>query len=386
MNWSKFIKNSLLNYKEKNLWRTRKIIENYNGKKIIFNKKKYINFSSNDYLGLSKNKEIIKICKKSIEKYGLGSGGSGHITGYHNIHHKLENKISNWLGYPKAILFISGYVANQSVLTTLMKKNDFIFADKLIHSSLIDGSLFSQAQLKRFPHNRIDILKKLFKKKIIGKILVVTEGVFSMDGDFSPLNKIQKLAIKNKAKLMVDDAHGIGVFGKYGKGSCDVYNIKPEFLIITFGKAFGLSGAALLCNSKMSDYFLQFSKHLIYSTNMPPSQAFVLYKLVSKIKNSDNLRKILKININYFIKLVKHYNLPFLYSNTPIQPLIIGNNERVLKLSRFLAKNGFWVQAIRYPTVPLSMSRLRITLTANHNLNDIEHLFEILNKFFTNKS
>lgn len=385
MNWPKFIKNGLLQCKKKNLWRNRKIIKNYNNKQIIFNKKKYINFSSNDYLGLSNNKEIIKIGKKTIKQYGLGSSGSSYVTGYHYIHHKLEKKLSDWLGYSRAILFISGYVANQSLLTTLMNKNDIILADKLVHSSIIEGSLFSRARLKRFPHNQINILKNFFPKNFLGKILIVTEGIFSMDGDFAPLNEIENLTKKNKAKLMVDDAHGIGVLGKMGKGTCSMFNVKPDFLIITFGKAFGLSGAAILCNHETAEYILQFSKHLIYSTNMPLLQASLLYELTFKIEKSDKLRKILKNNIHYFCKLKKYYNLPFLNSKNQIQPLIIGDNEKTLQLSHFLAQNGIFAQAIRPPSVPLGMSRLRITLTSNHTLENIEMLFEVLNKFFVGK-
>lgn len=385
MNWSKFIKNNLSKCKRKKLWRDRKVIKNHNKKEIIFNKKKYINFSSNDYLGLSNDKKIIEKGKKSLEKYGLGSKGSSYVTGYHDIHYELEKELSDWLGYPRAILYISGYIANQSVLTTLMNKNDIIVLDRLVHSSIIEGSLFSKAKLKRFPHNKINTLKNFFPKNFSGKILIITEGIFSMDGDLPPLNKMKNLTKQNKAKLMVDDAHGIGVLGKKGKGTCDTLNIKPDFLIVTFGKAFGLSGAALLCDNNTAEYILQFSKHLIYSTNMPPFQASLLYELIFKIKKSDHLRKKLKNNINYFRQLIKQYNLPFLNSKTQIQPLIIGDNKKTLELSYLLAQNGIWIQAIRPPSVPIGTSRLRITLTANHNSKDIKILFKILNKFFINK-
>lgn len=385
MNWSKFLKNKLEIRKIEKLWRKRRIIENYNTRIIYINKKKYINFSSNNYLGLSHNKNIIESWKIALNKYGSGSGGSGHIIGYNEAHYKLEKDLENWLDYPQALLFHSGYSANQSIITTLMNKKDLIIADKLSHISLIESSIFSKAKLKRFPHNRMDILKKFSIQNDFSKKLIITEGVFSMDGDHSPLNKIHHIAKKNNAFLLVDDAHGIGVLGKEGKGSCEVYNIKPDLLIITFGKAFGLSGAALLCNKIIGEYFLQYSKGLIYSTSIPPAQASALSKSILQIRKSDCLRNKLNENINYFRKLIKNYNFPFLDSHTAIQPLIIGDNQKSLKLSNFLKKNGFFAQAILPPSVPKNSSRLRITITANHLFIDFEKLVELLNYFFNKK-
>ncbi|AMA64856.1 8-amino-7-oxononanoate synthase [Candidatus Arsenophonus lipoptenae] len=384
MNWSKFLINQLNIRKKQNLWRQRVIIEkNNDARTIIFDKRQYINFSSNDYLGLSQHLEIIKAWQIGLNKYGTGSGGSGHVIGYSDAHAKLEQQLADWLGYPRALLFISGYAVNHSIIMVLMRKNDYIIADKLSHASLLEASILSPATLQRFTHNNIESLHRfLSNNKNIGKLLVATEGIFSMDGDSAPLKKLQKVTKKYQAWLLVDDAHGIGVIGKEGKGSCYLYNIKPELLVITFGKAFGLSGAALLCDEITANYFLQYSKHLIYSTAMPPAQAVALTEAVKQIRQNDILRANLQRNINYFRQVSREYKFPLLNSNSAIQPLIIGDNKRCLQLSQFLRQRGFWVQAIRPPTVSPGSARLRITLMANHELNDISKLLETLNEFF----
>ncbi|WMY95949.1 MAG: 8-amino-7-oxononanoate synthase [Arsenophonus sp.] len=384
MNWATFLTTHLNLRKREALWRKRNIIEKNNGRTVIFNQRKYINFSNNDYLGLSHNDAIINAWKIGLNKYGVGSGSSGHIIGYTDAHAVLEEQLAVWLGYPKALLFISGYTLNQAVMITLMDKYDYIFADKLTHASLLDGAILSPAKLKRFAHNQINNLEKFLKNNHNGKTLVVTEGVFSMDGDTSPLLQLQIMTEKRKAWLLVDDAHGIGVIGAEGKGSCDFHKIKPQLLVITFSKAFGLSGAALLCDANIAEYFLQYGRHLIYTTSMPPAQAVALSEAIIQVRKADHLRKNLQRNILYFRYLSAKYNFALLDSTTAIQPLVIGNNQRCLNLSAFLRHQGFWVHAILPPTVPIGTARLRITVTANHRLADIAKLVETLHEFFKN--
>ncbi|WMY96587.1 MAG: 8-amino-7-oxononanoate synthase [Arsenophonus sp.] len=384
MNWETFLTTHLNLRKKEALWRKRNIIKKNNGRTVIFNQRKYINFSNNDYLGLSHNHAIINAWKFGLNKYGLGSGSSGHIIGYTDAHALLEEQLSVWLGYPKALLFISGYTLNQAVIITLMNKYDYILADRLTHASLLDGAILSSAKLKRFAHNQINNLEKFLKNNHNGKTLVVTEGVFSMDGDTSPLLQLKIVTEKRKAWLLVDDAHGIGVIGDEGKGSCDFHQIKPQLLVITFGKAFGLSGAALLCDENIAEYFLQYGRHLIYTTSMPPAQAVALSEAIIQVRTADHLRKKLQRNILYFRYLASKYNFVLLNSTTAIQPLVIKNNQRCLNLSAFLRHQGFWVHAILPPTVPPGTARLRITLTANHRLADIAKLVKTLHEFFKN--
>ncbi|MGP1933299.1 MAG: 8-amino-7-oxononanoate synthase [Arsenophonus sp. NC-XBC3-MAG3] len=384
MNWSTFLTHQLDRCKQKELWRQRKVIKKNDARTLIFDQQQYINFSSNDYLGLSYNSAIIKAWQAGLRQYGTGSGSSGHIIGFNCAHAKLEQQLADWLGYPRALLFISGYAVNQSVIITLMNKNDHIVADKLSHASLLEAAMLSPATLQRFAHNQPEALERLLSVNNTGKTLVITEGVFSMDGDSAPLQQLQIMARKARAWLLVDDAHGIGVNGDEGRGSCYLHNVKPELLVVTFGKAFGLSGAALLCDESTADYFLQYARHLIYSTSMPPAQAVALTEAIKQIRQADELRDNLQRNINYFRKLANHYHLPLLNSHSAIQPLIIGNNQCCLQLSQFLRQQGFWVQAIRPQTVPAGSERLRITLMANHQLADITQLMETLNQFFNN--
>ncbi|ARC55021.1 8-amino-7-oxononanoate synthase [Candidatus Riesia sp. GBBU] len=382
MKWEDFLTYELNKRKLGFLFRKREVIKNNINRFIYIKNKKYINFSSNDYFGFSINKNIIKSFKKGIDKYGVGSGSSGHIIGYTEIHKKLEKSLANWLGYEESLLFNSGYSANQSIISTLMKKGDFIFADKLIHASLIEASFFSRANLKRFLHNDLKSLKYMLSKHVVRKSLIVTEGIFSMEGDSAPIKEIKKISRDFNSWMLVDDSHGIGVIGEEGRGSCFLHNVKPELLMITFSKSIGINGAALLCSRQVKEYFIQYSKNLIYSTSMIPAQAFAILESVKHIKKADNFRKKLKDNVKYFRKISEKYNLPLLNSLSQIQLIPIKNDFLCLEIFEFLKENGFLVQAIRYPTVPIGTPRIRITLLSSHSFIDIEHLIELIYNFF----
>ncbi|WP_082192930.1 aminotransferase class I/II-fold pyridoxal phosphate-dependent enzyme [Candidatus Riesia pediculicola] len=382
--WESFLINSIKSRKKENNWRTRNSIQMKSSTKIIFKNQEYISFSGNDYLGLSFNEDVKNAWKAGINQYGNGSSSSGHIVGYSEVHRTLEEKLSQWLGYQEALLFSSGYMANQSIVFSLMKKRDSIFADKMSHASFTEASMLSQANFKRFAHNCISSLHLLLKNHSGKKNLVFTEGVFSMDGDFASLKLIHEESKNHNAYLMVDDAHGIGLFGEEGRGSCNVFQIHPEILMIGFGKSFGICGAAILCSSKMKNYLLNYSRSLIYSTMMPPSQAVALLESLRQIKRSNNLRKKLKINVEFFKKMTKDSQVSFLsnFSESGIQPIIVGDNQKCLELSKFLFQNNIWVQAIRPPTVPFGTSRLRIVITANHTFDEIKKLVYSLRDFF----
>lgn len=362
-------------------WRERDCIDYGSGRELRYQGGDYLNFSSNDYLGLSRHDDIVAAWQRGAAEYGVGSGGSGHVTGYTKAHYQLENELAHWLGYSRALLFISGFAANQAVITSLMTKSDRILADKFSHASILEASMHSGAQLRRFHHNSTGSLQKLIGKPSFAKTLVITEGVFSMDGDSAPLDKLQQIATQNAAWLMVDDAHGIGAIGEKGRGSCDVYGVKPEILVVTFGKAFGLSGAAVLCDKQTADYFMQVARHLIYSTSMPPAQAVALSEAVKQIQRADSARDQLNHNIDYFRRHFNVSNMQLSPSQTAIQPLIVGDNDKSLALAQHLRQRGLWVQAIRPPTVPPGSARLRITLSAAHQQMDIDKLLEALGDF-----
>ncbi|VTP14922.1 8-amino-7-oxononanoate synthase [Phytobacter ursingii] len=380
MSWQQRIDEALAIRRQADALRTRQCMDQGAGRWLIRDGQRYRNFSSNDYLGLSQHPALILAWQQAAEKYGVGSGGSGHVSGYTLAHQQLEAGLADWLGYPRALLFISGFAANQAVIAALGNKDDRIVADRLSHASLLEAANLSPAALRRFAHNDATHLATLLAKPIGGEQLVVTEGVFSMDGDSAPLADIARVTRQANGWLMVDDAHGIGVCGDEGRGSCDVHQITPDILIVTFGKGIGVSGAAVLCSASLADYLTQFARHLIYSTSMPPAQAAAISASLAVIRSEEGAQRRHKLNalIAQFRAGAKAQNLAVTASDSAIQPLIVGENNRTLELAAQLRAHGCWVTAIRPPTVPPGTARLRLTLTAAHEPEDIEQLLEIL--------
>ncbi|MCH9296743.1 8-amino-7-oxononanoate synthase [Pantoea allii] len=378
MSWQQRMQQALTQRRAEDGWRERRVIEENQTRLIRHADQMYRHFSSNDYLGLSQHPAVIAGWQQGAAQAGAGAGASSHVTGYHRLHAELEAQLADWLGYPRALLFISGFAANQAIIHLLAEKNDRILADKLTHASLLEAASHSPAQLRRFAHNDPHSLAARLDAPCEGQTLVVTEGIFSMDGDSAPLQAIAAQAKQARAGLLVDDAHGIGVTGEQGRGSCWAQGIKPDLLVVTFGKAFGVSGAALLCDEATADYFLQFSRHLIYSTAMPPAQASALLAALKQVQTGDEHRQRLAHNIAHFRRGAASLPWALMDSSSAIQPLIVGDNGQALALSARLARAGCWVSAIRPPTVPPGTARLRITLTAAHQPDDIDVLLEAL--------
>ncbi|MBS0899558.1 8-amino-7-oxononanoate synthase, partial [Pantoea dispersa] len=298
--WSERIAQALTAQRAADGWRQRRRIEHNSVREITLDGQRYRHFSSNDYLGLSQHPAVMAAWQQGVREAGVGAGASGHVTGYSRHHAQLEQQLASWLGYPRALLFISGFAANQAVIHLLAQKSDCIIADKLAHASLLDAASHSPATLRRFAHNQPASLAKLLATRAEGGTLVVTEGVFSMDGDSAPLAELAAETRRAGGWLLVDDAHGIGVTGEQGRGSCWQQQVKPELLVVTFGKGFGVSGAALLCDDATADYVEQFSRHLIYSTAMPPAQCCALLAALAQIQQGDALRARLQQNIARF--------------------------------------------------------------------------------------
>lgn len=378
MSWQQRLDQALAARHEKAQFRQRRINQQGDARTLRTEGRNYLNFSANDYLGLSQHPHIIRAWQQGAARYGVGAGGSGHITGYHPAHAEFEQRLASWLGYPRALLFISGFAANQAIIAAMMAKNDVIYADKLSHASLLEAAALSPATLRRFAHNQPDSLGRLFARPHQGEALVVTEGIFSMDGDQAPLAALQAVSRQHGGWLLVDDAHGVGVIGEEGRGSCWQQKVMPELLVVTFGKAFGVSGAAVLCQNDTADYLLQFARHLVYSTAMPPAQACALDAALTCIQQGNDLREQLKSAIRLFRQGARERGLNIAASETAIQPLIVGDEARTLKLAEMLRQQGCWVTAIRPPTVPPGTARLRITLSAAHQPEDIERLLEVL--------
>jgi len=378
MSWQHRITQALAQRQAADGWRQRHITEENHTRSLTLAGKRYRHFSSNDYLGLSQHPAVIAGWQRGADLAGAGAGASSHVTGFNRLHADLEAQLAEWLGYSRALLFISGFAANQAVIHLLAEKNDRILADKLAHASLLDAASHSPAQLRRFSHNDSHSLATRLAVPCEGETLVVTEGIFSMDGDSAPLRDIADQTRRAEGWLLVDDAHGIGVVGEQGRGSCWQQAVKPELLVVTFGKAFGVSGAALLCDDAIADYFLQFSRHLIYSTAMPPAQACALQAALQQIQQGDALRQRLYANVQRFRAGAASLPWKLMQSESAIQPLIVGGNAEAMALSKTLADAGCWVSAIRPPTVPPGTARLRITLTAAHTPEDIDLLLEAL--------
>lgn len=378
MSWQQRIALALEKRRQDDAYRTRQANQGGNSRWLELDGQRYVNFSSNDYLGLSRHPDIIQAWRQGAERYGVGSGGSGHVTGYTEAHARLEQQLADWLGYPRALLFISGYAANQAVVAALTQTGDRILADRLSHASLLEAAAHSPATLRRFTHNDEESLRQLLAKPVAGQTLAVTEGVFSMDGDTAPLAQLHARCREHGAWLMVDDAHGIGVLGDEGRGSCRQQGVAPELLIVTFGKAFGVSGAAVLCADPLAEYLLQFARHLIYSTAMPAAQACALSASLACIRRGEALRERLRRNIALFRAGCDASSFQLMNSQCAIQPLMVGDNARALALMARIREQGFWVSAMRPPTVPPGSARLRITLTAAHQPEDIERLLTVL--------
>ncbi|WP_105630249.1 8-amino-7-oxononanoate synthase [Cronobacter dublinensis] len=378
MTWQARIDEALTAREASHSLRRRVVCDPASGGALVHQGVRYRNFSGNDYLGLSQHPALIAAWQQGAEHYGVGSGASGHVSGYSGAHQALENALAQWLGYDRALLFISGFAANQAVVAALMQPQDRLLADRLSHASLLEAASHSPATLRRFAHNSPQALAALLDKPVDGLTLAFTEGVFSMDGDLAPLADLAALTQDAQTLLMVDDAHGIGVLGREGRGSCDVAGVRPDLLLVTFGKAFGLSGAALLCSESMADYLLQTARHLIYSTAMPGAQAQALRAALTVIREGDDLRARLTRNIARFRAGAAQLPLTLAGSHTAIQPLIVGENGAALALAAKLRARGCWVTAIRPPTVPPGTARLRLTLSAAHQDSDIDALLEAL--------
>ncbi|KKL00191.1 aminotransferase class I/II-fold pyridoxal phosphate-dependent enzyme [Rheinheimera mesophila] len=364
------------------LYRQQPLIESYQGRLLNNQQGSYLNFSGNDYLGLATEPELVKALAEGAERFGVGSSGSPLVTGHHYAHRALSDALCDWLGADDVLLFSSGFAANQVMLQHLADKTDHLLLDKLCHASLIDAALNSDAPYKRFPHQDLVALELLLKKH--PSALVVTEGVFSMDGDSPDLKTVFTLCQTNKADLLLDDAHGVGVLGVEGKGSWQQQGLKASdmlCLMANFGKALAGQGAFLAGSATVIDYLRQFARHYIYSTALSPALCWAMKTSVDLSRKQQWRRDKLQDNIGLFKTLAAAAGLTLLPSDTAIQPLMIGEADQAMRISASLKQQGIWLSAIRPPTVPQGSARLRITLSASHQTNDIRLLVKKLEQW-----
>jgi 8-amino-7-oxononanoate synthase len=341
----------------------------------------YLSFSSNNYLGLANHPQVVKACEQALQKYGVGSGSAYLISGYTKAHQELEEELAHFLGYPQVLVFSCGYMANLGAISGLFSKSDNIFADKLNHASLVDGCLSSKASFERYPHCDHQILARQLATPTINNKLIVTEGLFGMDGTVAPLREITALAKQHNAMILLDDAHAIGVLGPSGKGTSELYDLSPDALPIltgSFGKAFGSYGAFVAGSHLIIENLKQVARTYIYTTAIPPAIACASLASLKVMQQEGWRRDQINELIRYFKKCATQLNLPQSDSQTAIQPIILGSSEKALKVSQNLLEQGIFVRAIRPPTVPKGSARLRITLTAQHSKHHIDILLERL--------
>jgi len=336
--------------------------------------KRLLNFASNDYLGLATHPAVIQAACDTIVKHGLGSGASRLISGDDPLIHQLESELARWKGFEDCLLFGSGMLANSGLLQALADRHTHIFADKLNHASLVDGVRLSGAHCHRFNHLDMDQLETMLQKHPAERRIIVCDGVFSMDGDCADLNRLMDLAETSDALLIIDDAHGTGTVGPEGRGLTSVTGIAGNARLIevgTLGKAFGSYGAFILGSTEMIEGLRQRTRTLIYSTALPAALPAATLAALELIRQGSLVKK-LHGNLELFRELAS--GLPLMPSNTPIQPLVVGEDEAALAMAEQLKQLGFFVPAIRPPTVPEGTARLRITLSAAHTPQEITQL------------
>lgn len=368
--------------KQQSLYRTRRVLDTPQGPEIIVDGRPLVNFCSNDYLGLANHEKVVQALQLGADQYGVGSGASHLVIGHSRLHHELEERLADFVGCERALLFSSGYMANVGTLSALAHRGDTILQDKLNHASLLDAGLLSAATMKRYGHNDMAALEaRLATIPEDTQAFVVSDAVFSMDGDLVPLASMVALCERYQALLMLDDAHGFGVLGDRGKGVLEHAGLTSQDVPIymaTLGKALGVGGAFVAGERDLIEYLIQCSRNYIYTTALPPAMAAATLVALDLVEQESWRRHHLAQLIQLFRKEMSAWEPLLLPSETAIQPLVIGDADKALRLSDYLLQQGFLVSAIRPPTVPMGTARLRITLTAAHSEQQVMALVSAL--------
>ncbi|WP_218563863.1 8-amino-7-oxononanoate synthase [Marinospirillum perlucidum] len=375
-----FIEQALAERQKQQLWRQPPLLDSAQGTQIRCQGREMINFSSNDYLGLAADPRLEAALIAGAQRWGTGSGASHQVCGHQQPHQELEERLADLTGREAALTFSSGYLANLAAVQTLIGKGGEVYQDKLNHASLLDAGLASGARFRRYRHLDSSHLKGLLEKSGSGRRLLVSDAVFSMDGDQAEVAELARLAEASQSWLLLDDAHGLGVLGEEGSGLVGrrFGSDQVHLLTATLGKALGSAGAFIAGDRLVIDYLRQFARQYIYTTAQPAAQACVSLKALDLLAAEPQRRQDLQDNLAFFRHGAKALGLPLLPSQTAIQPLLLGDNARALRWSQALKESGFLVMAIRPPTVPPGTARLRITLTAKHRYDHLALLLEAL--------
>lgn len=363
--------------------RVRRVVERRDGVRLQVDGRWLLAFAGNDYLGLSQHFAVVSALQDTASREGAGGLASHLVCGHHAAHEALEKEVADWLGAPRALLFGSGYSANLAVLQALLGEDDVCVQDRLNHASLIDAARLAGCHLRRYPHGDAEGAVRQLRSASGGAAMLATDGVFSMDGDIAPLKELALAAHVQRALLYVDDAHGVGVVGPDGRGSVAAANLRigaRPLQLVTLGKALGGHGALVVGDADIVEHLLQSARPYIYTTALPPAQAAGSLAAVRLARREHWRRERLDELVARLHGLAGSRGFELLPSQTPIQPLLCGSDARALAMSRALEAQGFWVPAIRPPSVPEGGARLRITLSALHTLADVEALVEALER------
>jgi len=362
------------------LYRQRPLLQSPQGPEVVVDGQPLLAFCSNDYLGLANHPEVVAAWQAGAERWGVGGGAAHLVIGHSTPHHQLEEALAELTGRPRALLFSTGYMANLGAITALVGQGDTVLQDRLNHASLLDGGLLSGARFNRYLHNDAASLASRLDKAV-GNTLVVTDGVFSMDGDLADLPALAAVVKARGAWLMVDDAHGLGTLGSHGGGIVEHFGLGVDevpVLIGTLGKACGTAGAFVAGSEELIEALVQFARPYIYTTSQPPALACATLKSLELLRREAWRREYLAARIRQFREGARQIGLQLMDSPTPIQPIVIGDSAQALRLSRMLRERGLLVTAIRPPTVPAGSARLRVTLSAAHSEAQVQLLLNAL--------
>ena len=377
----KYISDELRKINESGLYRELNVVESAQGTHLKIKGKTYLSFCSNNYLGLANNPLVIKAVKDAVEKYGWGAGASRLVSGNMKLHEVLEGEISRFKGKEASIVFPTGYMANIGTISSLVSKGDLVICDKLNHASIIDGCRLSGADFRVYPHCDMEKLENILKKSTkYPRKLIVTDTVFSMDGDIAPLPDIVRIAHKYKAMVMVDEAHGTGVFGKKGMGVVEHFNLSKKISIVmgTLSKAVGSLGGYVSGDTDLINYLRNKARPFMYTTALPPAVCAASIAGIKLIRKDPSLRESLWRNVRFLKEKLESLSLKVIPSESPIIPILIGDAKKAVAVSKFLYKKGILIPAIRPPTVPAKSSRLRMTVMSTHTKKDLEKLLDVL--------
>jgi len=369
------------------LYRSRRVIASPQGTDLEVDGRHVVNFCSNDYLGLANHPDVVGAFKAGADRYGVGSGSAHLVCGHSAAHHALEEELAAFTGRDRALLFSTGYMANIGVISALLGRSDAVFEDRLNHASLLDGGLMSGARFKRYAHADVaDLETKL--ENAAGNKLIVTDGVFSMDGDFAPLDELAVAAKNHNAWLMVDDAHGLGVIGEHGGGIIEHFGLSQDdvpVLMGTLGKGFGTFGAFVAGSEMLIETLIQKARTYIYTTAMPAAVAEAT-RASLKFAIAENWRRDKLKNLSERFRLgAEQLGLQVMPSSSAIQPILIGDSQSAVDISNALLDAGFLVSAIRPPTVPQGSARLRVTFSALHQEQHVDRLLDALAKIIVGR-